>query len=104
MIQEKINKLWMCDWEKLLKQTGVFVLVHDGQNNPGQFVLPPEEVRFYTRTYRMILGGQPVNTWVKFRYDLREEEVALDVTYREPKVHKSETMILKPSPKGVNSG
>lgn len=96
--------LWMCDWEKLLKRTGLFVLVHDGQNNPGQFKLPPEEVRFYTRTYRMVLVGGPVNTWVKFKYDLREDEVNIDVTYHEPNLHINETMVLNTPSHGEVKG
>ena len=80
-----MDRIWMCDWEKLMIKTGLFKLVHDGQHNPGQFELPPEEVRFYTKTYQMILSEGPVHTWVKFKYDLREGEVSVDLTWHEPK-------------------
>jgi len=66
-------------------------LVHDGQKNPGQFQFPPEEVRFYTRTYRWLIDGKPVNTWVKFIYDLREGEATVEATFHEPGV-ADETM------------
>lgn len=82
---------WVCLWERFVQQLGL-VLVHDGQRNPGQFEFPPEEVRFYTKTYQVHLDGQPVKTWVKFRYDLREGEVGVDLTWREPDKNQKETM------------
>ena len=89
-----MTKPWMCFWErKLFHKSREWELVHDGQQNPGQFQFPPEEVRFYTRTYRWILDGTPVNTWVKFIYDLREGEATVEATFHEPGV-ADETMTL----------
>ena len=98
--QIKEDKSWICCWEKLVKKWGLgeFRLVHDGQRNPGQFEFPPEEVRFYTKVYRWFVDGQPVDTWVKFKYDLREGEVGVDVTFHDPtkpqKKAEKESMVL----------
>ena len=93
-MKDRMKDSWMCLWERLIKDAGAFVLVHDGQRNPGQFEFPPEEIRFYTRTYRLLIDGEPVNTWVKFKYDLREGEVSVDLTWREPDKNSKETMAL----------
>ena len=80
-----MTKPWMCWWErKFFQNKPEWMLVHDGQQNPCQFEFRPEEVRFYTRTYRLILKGGPVNTWVKWIYDLREEEATVEATFHEP--------------------
>ncbi len=83
----------MCLLEKFFKSNG-FVLVHDGQNNPGQFKLPPEEVKCYTRKYRLVLDGKPVNTWVVFRYDERAEFADFEIYSREPHLKGREKMLL----------
>ena len=76
------------------------MLIHDGQRNPGQFVLPPEEVRFYTRVYQAKMDGQLISTYVKFIYDEREGEVDMEISMREPKVRRREQMsMLVPSKK-----
>ena len=86
---------WMCIWEKLCITLGM-KLIHDGKNNPGQFKLPPEEVRFYTRVYQALMDGELIRTYVKFIYDEREGEVKMDVTSREPdlKFQGHEIMVL----------
>jgi hypothetical protein len=80
------HKMWVSGWEKLVQRFGLgrFVLVHDGQRNPGQFELPPEDVRFYTKIYRWEIDGKFINTWVKFKYDLRDNEVGMDLTFHDP--------------------
>ena len=75
---------WVSCWEELCKTLG-FRLVHDGQRNPGQFELPPEEVRFYTRLYQGMLDGQPISTFVKFIYDERKGEVDMEISMRDPR-------------------
>lgn len=90
-------KQWECFWERLIRRSPEWVLVHDGQRNPGQFEFPPEEVRFYTRVYRWLIDGEPVNTWAKFVYDLREGEATVHLTYHEPGFkgeQTKETMVL----------
>lgn len=100
-----MSKPWVCLWERLIKESPEFVLIKDGQQNPGQFKFPPEEVRFYTRIYQMVLERGPVRTWVKFVYDLREGEVSVDLTWHDPrrrkKVEESMTMAV---PKEVMNG
>ena len=83
MANNKHGPSWVCCWEKLCITLG-FRLLHDGQNNPGQFVLPPEEVRFYTRFYQGMMDGKPISTFVKFIYDEREGEVSADISMRDP--------------------
>lgn len=87
---------WVCVWERVARQVG-FVLVHDGQRNPGQFKLAPEDVRYYTKKYRWRIDGQFVNTWLTFVYDMRKGEVDVEVSYKEPKSQRTrrETMVLK---------
>lgn len=56
--------------EMALQNTGWFVLLHDGtQRKESDQIQNPT---FFTRTYRMNIDGQMVNTWVKFIYDYRD--------------------------------
>ena len=87
------KKRWMCLWERLCINMGL-VLIKDGQHNPGQFELPPEDVRFYTMIYRGTMDGKFINTWVKFIYDEREGEVDVEITCRDPKLKGREKMVL----------
>jgi hypothetical protein len=87
---------YKCNLERLLIKAG-FRLIHDGQKNPGQFTLPPEEVKFFTRKYRWFLEGVFVNTWVKFMYDRRnseEWEVKFEFYSRDPDIQGREEMSL----------
>jgi len=84
MSENKHGPSWVSVWEELCITLG-FKLVHDGQRNPGQFALPPEEVRFYTRLYQGMLDGQPISTYVKFIYDERKGEVDMDISMRDPR-------------------
>ena len=74
-----------CFWEKLCISAG-FQLVHDGQKNPGllQQKLGVQTATFYTRKYRGVLDGKPINTWVTFVYDEREA-VDIRVSYKDGK-------------------
>lgn len=83
----------MCLMEKLFIGLG-FVLIHDGQRNPGQFNLPPEEVKFFTRKYRLSLDGEFVNTWAVFRYDERSNFADFEITSREPMTRGKQRIIL----------
>ena len=87
---------WISEWERIAQRAG-FVLIHDGLKNPGQFNLPPDQVRYYTRKYRLkLLDVGFVNTWLVFVYDLREGEVRMDLTHRDPMKRKeSETMVME---------
>lgn len=87
IMSEPKNKRWICGWEQLCIDFG-FTLLHNGQNNPGQFELPPEEVRFYTMLYQGVLDGAPISTYVKFIYDLREGEVDMQMSWRDPRTKK----------------
>ncbi len=77
------EKTGMCFWEKVCISAG-FRLIHDGQRNPGQFVLQPQDVKFYTRKYQLYLDGKPVNTFVTFIYDKREA-VDIRISYKDGK-------------------
>lgn len=81
----------MCLLERLLRANG-FRLIHDGQRNPGQIQLPPEEVALFTRQYRLYLDGEPVNTWVKFTYDNRSQFADFEIHSREPGLKGREKM------------
>lgn len=72
-----MSKDGRCFWEKVCIAAG-FELVHDGQTSPGplQQKLGVGDSTFYTRKYRGVLDGKPINTWVTFVYDERE---ALDI-------------------------
>lgn len=74
----------MSCWEELCITLG-FRLLHDGQQNPGQFELPPDQVRFYTRLYQGMMDGKPISTFVKFIYDEREGEVDMEISIRDPR-------------------
>lgn len=103
MKNKKEGPGWVCLWERLIRKMGDFVLVHDGTRNPGQFEFPPDEVRFYTRVYQWVIDGEPVNTFVKFKYDLREGEVDVDLTWREPKKKvQREGMVLTNAKEKMN--
>lgn len=87
---------YMCNLERLLIRAG-FRLVHDGQKNPGQFILPREEVKFFTRKYRWFLEGVFVNTWVVFKYDRRNSDdwsVNFEFYSRDPGIKGREEMSL----------
>ena len=83
----------VCLLEKTLKRLG-FVLTHDGQRNPGQFKLPPEEVRCFTRKYRLKLDGEFVNTWAVFKYDERSEFADFEIMSRAPNNWGKQKVIL----------
>lgn len=71
----------------LLERTFIrlgFVLIHDGQRNPGQFNLPPEEIRCFTRKYRLKIDNEFVNTWAVFMYDERSQFADFEIMSREP--------------------
>lgn len=88
------NQNNMCRLEKLLISVG-FELVHDGQRNPGQFELPPEEIVCYTRKYRLRMDGIPVNTWAKFTYDGRSQVADFELYSRDPDLKGREKMLLE---------
>ena len=73
----------MCRLERLLITLG-FRLVHDGQQNPGQFVFPPEELKLFTREYQLYMDGKPLHTWAEFKYDRRSKFVDFDLRFSEP--------------------
>ena len=105
MAKNKNGPSWVCCWEELCITLG-FRLVHDGQRNPGQFNLPPEEVRFYTRLYQGMMDGKPISTFVRFIYDEREGEVKADISMRDPRRNdgakrREKMMMLVPGKKEV---
>ena len=84
MANNKNGPSWVSIWEELCINLG-FRLLHDGQRNPGQFSLPPEEVRFYTKYYQAVMDGEPIHFFVKFVYDEREGEVNAYISMRDPR-------------------
>ena len=83
----------MCLLEKVIMKSG-FVLVHDGQRNPGQFILPPEEIKCFTRKYRLKSDGEFLNTWIVFKYDQRSQMADFEIYSREPETAGREKMVL----------
>jgi len=63
-----------CLWEKMVKLAG-FRLIHDGQYE--------EEQLFYTRVYRLGLDGELVNTWLRFKYDLRTGYADVSISWED---------------------
>ena len=84
----------ICLLENTLKRLG-FVLTHDGQRNPGQFKLPPEEVRCFIRKYRLKLDNRFVNTWAVFKYDERSQFADFEIMSREPETWGKQKVILE---------
>lgn len=65
-----------CLLEKgLCANRNLFKLVHDGSQGGS---------RFYTKVYRMVLDGKPVNTWIRFTYDLRAGWADVSFSYKAP--------------------
>jgi len=91
---------YLTDWERWLVEKLGFRLVHDGQNNPGQFTLPPAEVKFFTRRYQWYLTGDKafVNTFIVFKCDRRsgEEKITwyLDDKDFDTKIKKEEMSLI----------
>ena len=83
----------ICLLEKTLIKAG-FVLIHDGQRNPGQFKLPPEEVKCFVRKYRWKVDGVFVNTWAVFKYDERSQFADFEIMSREPNIWGKQKVIL----------
>jgi len=78
-----MKKERMCRLEQLFKTMG-FKLIHDGQRNPDRFQFEPEEVKFFTRKYRLFMDGKPQGTWVTFKYDERSKFVDFEIYIRDP--------------------
>ena len=76
----------MCRAERLCITLGMR-LIHDGKNNPGQFKLPPEDVRYYTRLYQGHMDGEFIRTYVRFIYDERTNDVDMEITLNEPELN-----------------
>lgn len=58
--------------ERFVINTGWFKTIHDGSQPTGNVPGDTESPQFYTRRYRMELDGEPVNTFVKFVYNYRD--------------------------------
>lgn len=94
----------MCLLEKVLRESG-FKLIHDGQNNPGQFKLPAEKINVFTRKYRLQIDGEWQNTWATFHYDERRKFAGIplwdfEVYSKEPNTRGREKMMLSTADKG----
>lgn len=75
----------MCLLERLFAEVG-FKVIHDGQRNPGQFEFPADEIRFFTRKYRLFMDDEPLNTWAVFKYDRRSNLADFEVYSRDPDI------------------
>lgn len=93
-----VNK--MCLLERLVRFYGG-VLVHDGQRSPGQFQLPPEEVAFFTRKYRLTMDGEFINTWITFKYDNRSQFADFEIHSKEPELKGRGKMVLREDDRGA---
>jgi len=89
-----MESLKMCLLERFFRNNG-FRLVHDGQHNPGQFQLAPEDVKCFTRKYRLQMDKEWLNTWVVFRYDERSQVADFEIYSKEPNHRGREKMILQ---------
>ena len=74
-------------FEESLLNSGFLQLLtdgaHDGQQQGSLPVRTPlSEPSFYTKKYRRLLDGVPVNTVVKFVYNLREGWADFDIYYK----------------------
>ena len=67
-------KIMRCLLEKIVERAG-FKPVHDGQYEEGQ--------KFYTKVYRLELDGEFVNTWLRFRYDLRTGYADVSISWKD---------------------
>jgi hypothetical protein len=70
--------------ESSFANAGILSLVHSGKegDNPDQMDTPS----FYTRVYRMKLDGDFIDTWVRFKYNLRDGWADFYVSFREPAI------------------
>lgn len=84
----------MCRLEKIIRRLGGFKLIHDGQNNPGQFKLNPGQVSCFHRKYRLELDGVFVNTWIVFKYDKRKRWAGTEIFSKEPELLGREKMAM----------
>jgi hypothetical protein len=66
---------WMCALEEYFWSNTRWQLVHNGHQNPGQFNLPSEEIRKFTRKYRK---GE---RYIVFLYDLTKPMADVKVQY-----------------------
>ena len=79
-------RIWVARrFEESLLNSGFLKLLKDGshinaQDSPVR--TPLEEPSFYTRTYRVILDGEPVNMIFKLVYNLRDGWADFDFQYR----------------------
>lgn len=83
----------VCLLERFFKRIG-FILIHDGQRNPEQFSLPPEEVKCFIRKYRWQVDGKLINTWAIFKYDKRSQFADFELYSRDPELKGREKMLL----------
>lgn len=70
-----------CLLERIIARTAI--LVYDGKLNstPVQIDNPS----FYTRVYRLKLDGQPVNTWIRFIYNKRDNWADMRISVKDLK-------------------
>ena len=96
-----MNKRWIHRAEQFCIDSKM-VLLHDGLNNPGQFKLPPEDIRFYTMVYQAVMDGRCVNTFFKFKYDLRDRlNFWMSITFRDPTKKTQRVEMIMENPEEV---
>ena len=89
-----------CPYEQLLREAG-YVQIYDGQTAPHnrqeQFVVKPEDRRYFTRHFRQVKGNRFVDKWATLRYDTREGFcVDVKMVRKAPGVPKEEfTLVSK---------
>lgn len=96
MSNNNSNGRTVCMFENIVKLAG-YRTVYDGQTAvrpDAQFVVPPEERRFFTRHLRKFAHGKFEKSWVVLRYDLRSELcIECFVTEKQPGLPKQTQMV-----------
>jgi hypothetical protein len=90
-----------CLMEQFVRGMG-WVLVHDGQNSPGQVQVQPEDIRYYTKKYQKCVKGQLYHTWMIFKYDLRNKSVSFEFHSQEMRHKGREKMQIQNGKEAVS--
>lgn len=98
------NRPMECLFERAIKNMG-FRLIHDGskESRDVKWLSAPT---FFTRTYRSYVDGQPVNTFIRFTYDLRTGDADFTVSSKdldtfEQAVEESNKRLIAKQPESV---
>jgi len=85
MTQKGGWRIWVAQrFEDSLLNSGFLTVIKDGSDNKEQSSVrtPLDKPSFYTKTYRVVLDGEPVNMVLKFVYNLRDGYADFDFHYK----------------------